>query len=162
MYLAYYVLTVRQQDSIHLIRRNGLSSSQDQASKRRPPIPVQQRENSPLLVTPNGSRFIDQTTHLIRRKTDEKQAPYPALHKASHATDSLNLRQVALKHRNTQLQAQLAALTNKRRRKAPVNPNTQVANTNNIMMANQAQAVLGAPGGSRPVRHDAQQALREF
>lgn len=140
----------------------GLNSSQVQASKLRPSTPPPQQETNPIFITPKSSRFIDQATKSIRKKSGEKQALYQALHKAGHAIDSLNASHVALEHRNTQLQSQLDQLTTKRRRKVPVNPNTQFANIDNIIMAKQAQAVLEAQEAAKQVRYDATAAAREL
>ncbi|THY11709.1 hypothetical protein D6D01_08826 [Aureobasidium pullulans] len=141
----------------------GLNFSQVQASKPRPSTPPPpQQETNPIFITPKSSRFIDQATKSTRKKTGEKQALYQALHKAGHAIDSLNASHVALEHRNTQLQSQLDQLATKRRRKVPVNPNTQFANTDNIIMAKQAQAVLEAQEAAKQVRYDVTPAAREL
>ncbi|THY67134.1 hypothetical protein D6C86_10555, partial [Aureobasidium pullulans] len=139
----------------------GLSCSQVQASKPRPSTPQLQQEINPVFITPKSSRLIDQATKSTRKKTGEKQALYQALHKAGHAIDTLNASYVALEHRNTQLQSQLDQLTTKRRRKVPVNPNTQFANIDNIIMAKQAQAVLEAQEAAKQVRYDVTAAARE-
>lgn len=139
----------------------GLSCSQVQASKPRPSTPQPQQEINPIFITPKSSRLIDQATKSTRKKTGEKQALYQALHKAGHAIDTLNASHVTLEHRNTQLQSQLDQLTTKRRRKVPVNPNTQFANIDNIIMAKQAQAVLEAQEAAKQVRYDVTAAARE-
>ena len=116
----------------------GLNSSQVQASKPRPSTPPQRQETPPIFGTPKSSQHIYRTTQSIRKKQGEKQALYQALHKAGHAIDSLNATQVALQHRNAQLQLQVDTLAIKRRKKVPIDPNLKFATIDTVIKAREA------------------------
>jgi hypothetical protein len=127
--------------------QKGLNSSQIQAPKSRlaTPPPIQQ----PFLFnTPKSSQHIYHAIETIRRQGHQDQARqtsiFQALRKAGQRIDYLNTRQAALEAQAAQLQAQVEALTTKRRRKVPVNPNTKFTNIDNIKRAQEAQALVEA------------------
>jgi hypothetical protein len=136
----------------------GLNSSQVQALKPRPSTPPQRQETPPIFATPKSSQHIHKTTRSIRKKQGEKQALYQALNKAGHAIDYLNTKQVALQHRNAQLQSQIDSLTTKRRKKVPIDLNLQFTTVENVIQAREALRIQEAQEASRVVRYDASSA----
>jgi hypothetical protein len=140
----------------------GLNSSQVQGSKPRQVTPPQRQESPPIFGTPKSSQHIHTTTQSIRKKQGEKQALYQCLHKAGHAIDQLNAKQIALQHRNAQLQAQIEGLAIKRRKKVPIDPNLQFATVETVIKAREALAAQEAQEAARQTRYDAATAAREL
>ena len=69
----------------------------------------------------------------------EKQALYQVLHKAGHAIDHLNAKQVSLQHRNAQLEAQLDRLSSTKRKRVFTDPNLQCATVEKVIRARKAE-----------------------
>jgi hypothetical protein len=140
----------------------GLNSSQVQGSKPRQVTPPQRQETPPIFGTPKSSQHIHRTTQSIRKKQGEKKALYQALHKAGHAIDHLNAKQVALQHRNAQLESQVEGLAIKRRKRVPVDPNLKFTTVQNVIQAREALITQEAQEAARQVRYDASAAAREL
>jgi hypothetical protein len=85
----------------------GLNSSQVLGSKPRQATPPQRDGIPPISGTSKSSQHIHRNTQSIRKKQGEKQALDQSLHKAGHAIDHLNAKQVALQHRNAQVDPKL-------------------------------------------------------
>ncbi|KAI4819775.1 hypothetical protein E4T45_10534 [Aureobasidium sp. EXF-8846] len=135
----------------------GLNSSQVQGSKPRQVTPPQRQETPPIFGTPKSSQHIYRTT-----QSGEKQALYQALHKAGHAIYHLNAKQVALQHRNAQLESQVEGLAIERRKRVPVDPKLKFATVQNVIQAREALITQEAQEAARQVRYDASAAARDL
>lgn len=135
----------------------GLNSSQVQATKRLNTPPPQQAL-TPLFATPKSSRQIHEKSKSIRKQSGQNQALFRVLTKAGEAIDLLNTSTVALETQNAQLKARLQVLTTKKRKKVPINPNTQFANIDSIIIAKRACAIQEAQEAARQPLFDAEQA----
>jgi hypothetical protein len=140
----------------------GLNSSQVPGSKPRAKTPPQQPIDPAFFTTPKSSRQVHQNTQFIRQIQGQKEALFQAYKKAGFALDLVNTRNAQLEHQNLQQQAQIEALTVKRRKKVPVNPNTKFANIETIIQAREAQKFIEAREAERATVFDVEQASREL
>ncbi|KAI4750748.1 hypothetical protein E4T52_16693 [Aureobasidium sp. EXF-3400] len=158
LHLGYYVQGGRQQASIHIIHQKGS-------------IPPRYRpQNQDLLHHHNVKKHLQFLAHLralniyigLLNQFAKNKALYQALHKAGHAIDSLNATQVALQHRNAQLQLQVDTLAIKKRKKVPIDPNLKFATVDTVIKAREALVTQEAQEAARQVRYDASLAAREL
>jgi hypothetical protein len=140
----------------------GLQSSQIPASKPRAKTPPQQPIIPAFYTTPKSSRQVFHNTQFIRQIQGQRQALFEAYKKAGFVLDLLNTRNADLEHKTKQQQAQIEALTVKRRKKVPVNPNTKFANIENIIIAREAAQRTEQIEAKRATVFDVEQASREL